>query len=293
MPPSLDFTDPAFAVHQEELLQNLRAAGFLSAGHGSLEEMCASALGLGARLNDRYAHLYKCGAHTGGCFASFANPHSTVAVATNARESFQTTANLAMLMASKVVVPGEAWKEAKADDNCTAEEDHKPTDPLIKAKGTEKQETDPEVSSPSKLALAKLKTVIKRKHAANVFTCGGEVATGKVTVSFETALQDGKNMKMVEFPGARPDALRRLARTCHPATFDSQGTEVLDSTRHNALKLEASQFVTSFHPYDFGIVDVIQQILLPGHAGYISMGRPSITTELHQLNASPPFVSLF
>ena len=39
---------------------------------------------------------------------------------------------------------------------------------------------------------------------------------------------------------------------------------MLDENIRKAGKLEASDFSTSFNPYDYGIVDAVAQALLPG-----------------------------
>lgn len=87
--------------------------------------------------------------------------------------------------------------------------------------------------------------------------------------------------------------LQQLVKDCQPATFGFGGEDVLDEEIRKAGKLEATEFSTSFSPYDYGIVDAVAQALLPGIA------RPEVLTgentseehwgvvaELYKLNVS-------
>ena len=74
-------------------------------------------------------------------------------------------------------------------------------------------------------------------------------------------------------PDDKQKALERLVKDCQPATFGFGGKNVLDEGSRKAGKLEASEFSTSFNPYDYGIVDALAQALLPGIA------RPKLEGE--------------
>lgn len=81
--------------------------------------------------------------------------------------------------------------------------------------------------------------------------------------------------------------LEDLVRDCEPATFGSNGEDVFDETVRKAGKLEAYKFSTNFNPYDYGIVDVVAQELLPGivRAGRQPLiNRWGVVAELYKLN---------
>ena len=80
---------------------------------------------------------------------------------------------------------------------------------------------------------------------------------------------------------------KNLLHHCDPATFGVGGRDVLDEEYRKAAKLDPSDFSTNFHPHDCGIVDSIQQILLPstirGGQG-IGIGPQGVRAELYKLN---------
>ncbi len=57
--------------------------------------------------------------------------------------------------------------------------------------------------------------------------------------------------------------LQQLIASCQPATFGRGGEEVLDDDYRKAGKLDTTAFVTTFCPYNAGIVDVVAQLLVP------------------------------
>jgi hypothetical protein len=63
----------------------------------------------------------------------------------------------------------------------------------------------------------------------------------------------------LSFPVApeKKQNLQRLVEDCQPATFGLDGENVYDERIRKAGKLEATEFSTSFSPYDYGIVDAV------------------------------------
>jgi hypothetical protein len=57
--------------------------------------------------------------------------------------------------------------------------------------------------------------------------------------------------------------LRQLVEDCEPAEFGRGQESVLDPKYRKAGKLAPHQFASSFHPADFGIVERVEQVLLP------------------------------
>jgi hypothetical protein len=66
--------------------------------------------------------------------------------------------------------------------------------------------------------------------------------------------------------GEATPAIAELLKNCEPATFGHKGKEALDESYRHAVKLDETQFCTSFSPYDVGIVDAVAQTLLPAVA---------------------------
>ncbi|KAL9129394.1 MAG: hypothetical protein Q9175_007307 [Cornicularia normoerica] len=74
---------------------------------------------------------------------------------------------------------------------------------------------------------------------------------------------------------------------CKPATFGIDGRDALDEKYRKARKLDPSEFSTNFHPHDSGILDSVQQILLPstirGGQG-VGIGPQGVRAERYNLN---------
>ncbi|KAL8957925.1 MAG: hypothetical protein Q9193_004919, partial [Seirophora villosa] len=83
------------------------------------------------------------------------------------------------------------------------------------------------------------------------------------------------------------DKLMALLKSCEPATFGVGGRDVLDEGYRKASKLDPTRFSTNFHPHDCGILESIQQILLPStvRGGLeLAVGPQAIKAELYKLN---------
>lgn len=107
--------------------------------------------------------------------------------------------------------------------------------------------------------------------------------------------QSGDVSGKLSFPVARgkEKVLQQLVKDCQPATFGFGGENIFDEQIRKAGKLEATEFSTSFNPYDYGIVDAVAQALLPGIArpngpnydgDNISPDHWGVVAELYKLN---------
>jgi len=74
-------------------------------------------------------------------------------------------------------------------------------------------------------------------------------------------------------------ALQQLIAACDPASFGVGGKEVHDETYRKATKLDTDDFCTNFCPHDAGIIDIINQLLVPE----VDVRR-SVKPELYKLN---------
>lgn len=169
----------------------------------------------------------------------------------------------------------------------------------------------PADSSLHQNALAKvlglLRDAVEEEEIATLFSCGGSVSvnahkrgddeeqtsqTSPPVVIFWNSECNGNPRKIV-LPQehaivAGSSTLEQLVGDCAPATFGLGNKDVLDSTYRNAGKLDANCFCTSFHPADFGILDIIEQILLPSvssrQENELQLRR--VRAELYKLNVS-------
>lgn len=76
--------------------------------------------------------------------------------------------------------------------------------------------------------------------------------------------------------------LERLVADMAPATFGRGGQDVYDEAYRKALKLDPSEFCSTFNPYESGIVDTVAQMLLPTVID--STRFRAVRAELYKLN---------
>lgn len=150
-------------------------------------------------------------------------------------------------------------------------------------------------------ACTQLKESIDGQAAMASFVCGGSIAVGNSAVVdvmtsppvsiFWATRHDSAARKLVlplnnSAPESSHDVLRQLVADCEPATFGRGDQDVLDPEYRKAGKIDPHQFVTSFHPARFGIIENIEQILLPSVSTEIEdrLQFRRITPELYKLN---------
>ena len=155
--------------------------------------------------------------------------------------------------------------------------------------------------------LRKLSAAVNGHAATATFACGGSVPIiseaaavkepGKLAVSPPVTLRwdaTTNTKASITFPHSQEEVhfgerLSALVQACQPATFGIGGRDVLDEGYRKAGKLDISQFSSTFHPHDCGIVDTVQQILLPSTVSggmRIGFGPQGIKAELYKLNVS-------
>ena len=166
---------------------------------------------------------------------------------------------------------------------------------------------DNEMRTSNTALLQKLASAVNGHAATATFACGGSIplsdlSTGNlgsgaqnivpsVTVRWDSKDWDIKQSR-IDFPLPYYDDVSRrmlidLLRCCQPATFGVDGRDVLDEKYRKAAKLDTSEFSTNFHPHDCGILDSIQQILLPSTirgAQGVGIGPQGVRAELYKLN---------
>lgn len=171
------------------------------------------------------------------------------------------------------------------------------------------KQSDKDLRNSNTTLLQKLSTAVDGHAATANFACGGSVPilpdlgtvldpsaqnlVPSVVIRWDTSNSSAPQSK-ISFPLPDHDEASRqmfneLLCQCGPATFGVGGRDNLDEEYRKAVKLDASSFSTNFHPHDCGILDSIQQILLPstirGGQG-IGIGPQGVRAELYKLNVS-------
>ena len=80
---------------------------------------------------------------------------------------------------------------------------------------------------------------------------------------------------------AAQNSFTLLLNACQPATFGVGSKEVLDEEYRKAGKMDTHDFCTDFSPYEYGVVDTINQALAQGSH---SAGGLGVKAELYKLN---------
>ena len=164
--------------------------------------------------------------------------------------------------------------------------------------------------------LKKLSAAVNGQFVNATFACGGSVpvtSTGNddvkspkspfsppVTIRWDRPGQEFSSK--TTFPLPPPASQIRtgfgdLLARCQPATFGVGGTDVLDENYRKAGKLDNADFSTNFHPHNCGILDAVQQILLPSTvngAQATGAGPYGVRAEVYKLNVclAPPLPHL-
>lgn len=104
---------------------------------------------------------------------------------------------------------------------------------------------------------------------------------------------DNELLYKVSLPHEKKSSGRfdQLLADCTPVTVGLRDTDGLDNKSYQHVgALDADRFSTNFHPADFGIIDSIEQLLLPRinstSEGQFEFRR--IRTELNELNVFLP-----
>jgi hypothetical protein len=162
--------------------------------------------------------------------------------------------------------------------------------------------SQPSLSSLSRTAFiavcSQLEESIRSEKASASFACGGTIPVKSTIEEAEDVgevkasrpidvfwdLKDESGAQKLTLPlGNSVDArLRQLVADCEPAGFGRGQETLMDPKYRKAGKLETHRFATSFHPADFGIVERVEQVLLPTLNGPIRR----MEIELYKLNVS-------
>ncbi|RAL14764.1 2OG-Fe(II) oxygenase [Aspergillus homomorphus CBS 101889] len=155
-------------------------------------------------------------------------------------------------------------------------------------------------------ACKQLQSAIEGENQSASFACGGIISvnkdlvgemlesdpktTGPVQVYWSTQKDSTARRLFLPLEEATPQSssatLRDLVADCQPASFGRGGEDILDPSYRLAGKMEPSNFVSSFHPADFGITQLIEQVLMPGISDKCdhALHFRKLHAELYKLN---------
>jgi hypothetical protein len=145
-----------------------------------------------------------------------------------------------------------------------------------------------------------LQTLIEKECSKISFTCGGSITikedsdpARKAHAQFSDAVNlfwiSSKDAAVHSMTLPKPDSnssIEQLASDCTVASFGKGDEDVVDPEYRRAGKLDKTQFASSFHPADLGIVENIEQILLPNiikRAGDPAYSK-KLVADLYKLN---------
>lgn len=167
---------------------------------------------------------------------------------------------------------------------------------------TKKQKTENPADLIEKTYLYLEESIANEKAAAS-FVCGGTIPVKETDIGpaishstspvhiFWAAKDDIEARKLILPLESSPISdssaarLNQLVADCEPASFGRGKKDVIDPSYRKAGKLDPHRFASSFHPADFGIIEQIEQILLPavgGNGGVLASRE--LHAELYKLN---------
>ncbi|KAK5138256.1 hypothetical protein LTR08_003317 [Meristemomyces frigidus] len=141
--------------------------------------------------------------------------------------------------------------------------------------------------------LNELKASVAQCARAATFACGGSFPIQDQASQdpkhpsvrpIQIRYDNGEHGQLVTLPtnGIDSPAFQQLLRVCTPASFGRGGEEVMYEEYRKASKLGPEDFLTSFCPYEAGIIDIISQLLLPNATH--EKDKRSVRAELYKLN---------
>jgi hypothetical protein len=151
-----------------------------------------------------------------------------------------------------------------------------------------------------------LQDLIEKESSKASFACGGSIpitnsSTAKAKAQssapinlFWASASDEAAHKLTLPESSAKSSVEQLAKDCTLASFGRGGEDVIDTSYRQAGKLDITQFASTFHPADFGLLENIEQILVPdlGKKAKDDTHSRKLITELYKLNVCLPFTFL-
>lgn len=156
-------------------------------------------------------------------------------------------------------------------------------------------------------AFGELKSLIDAQKSSASFSCGGNIPVGNIGGTDDPAsyswkfsepvtifwkVNDDPNPRHLILPindttsGQSKSTLQKLVDDCLPATFGRGQQDVFDPEYRKAGKMDPCNFLTSFDPTNFGIIDNIEKTLLPSISTTTqnNLGFRKLIAKLYKLN---------
>ncbi|KAJ5659036.1 hypothetical protein N7507_005487 [Penicillium longicatenatum] len=142
------------------------------------------------------------------------------------------------------------------------------------------------------------KTIVDEKDSS-AFVCGGTIPikdkaaesknhtkpSNPITIFWESKDEVSQAKKLVlPLRDSSDTGLHQLVADCEPASFGKGQENVMNPEYRKAGKLEPSQFATSFHFMEFGLHEIIENILIPPLDFKEKDAPRRIEAELYKLN---------
>jgi hypothetical protein len=153
-----------------------------------------------------------------------------------------------------------------------------------------------------------LQDLIEKESSEASFACGGSISISKsATAKAKAQAQSSAPINLfwksgtdeavhtLTLPESSTESyVEQLAKDCIVASFGRGGKNVIDTAYRQAGKLDTTQFASTFHPADFGVLENIEQILVPdmGKKAKDETHSRKLIAELYKLNVCLPFASL-
>lgn len=159
-----------------------------------------------------------------------------------------------------------------------------------------------DVDAAQKQHVEKLTTTLAAEKSKSTFACGGKIGIvsdqSELTKEVQTSAEDksldqspisapitirfgpdGEGRTLLSPPTTDDGPFLKLLAACDPASFGIGGKEVHDEAYRKATKLDPADFCTDFCPYTSGIVNIVNQLLVPS-----IQEQGSVKAELYKLN---------
>lgn len=153
---------------------------------------------------------------------------------------------------------------------------------------------------------SQLQHLIEKECSKASFACGGSItisespnasekgnARSSAPINLFWTSANNENVRKLTLPGEFTESsVEQLAKNCALASFGRGEENVVDTDYRRAGKLDATQFASTFHPADFGLLENIEQILVPDMGGRRAKDEiysRKIVADLYKLNVCLPF----
>lgn len=161
---------------------------------------------------------------------------------------------------------------------------------------------------PRESTFSQLQRLIEEECSKASFACGGSIIVKKDSTAKDKAKAQSsgpinlfwaspkdEEIHRLAFPAqSTGSSVSQLANDCTVASFGRGGEDVVDTDYRRAGKLDTTHLASNFHPTEFGILENIEQILLPamGDKAKDETHSRKLIADLYKLNVCVLFALL-